>query len=523
MDEPVPGLPLAPASGNHNTNIPETNTTPTQILPRPSPQANVTFASLMANLNTHSQPDITQPPSKRVRLEEPNTDAAVQDEPLTPSLHDSPGDPTRPESFFDCQAERKLAGYLGFISTSELHICAISWPLLRATVAIHPILHKLNKELALALIRDAERIGEAAAIDKGWSLLTSDGKGISNAKKAEHLTIVLINLKSDLATMSAASDKQNQLQHQHDCQKFNAQYPTHNCPQISYPVRPPILSPLAGEDFLEGYNRCFLLLRHMRNILKTNVFDTRYKNDGFKSGHPINDEHKPAWMRLAGPSIVTTTTRRASHTATTQNADLTTPRHLAAPFSYSAISSIETKPQYILTTRLSLPTDTIHPDKAATNIACTSKSVAVIWDHDLEPSSTKPGLKRAMTRAQEKGVDPPSELQKLRKDPRQMDREPLLYEQIRIQFRCQFLGIDLCKLLLQYTTSAFGDTVTVKQNLQDESWADTQAALADPDNRGFVFRVGFFCCGGLEWCEVRCSGGGLWEGGKGWLTRKRSK
>lgn len=73
-----------------------------------------------------------------------------------------------------------------------------------------------------------------------------------------------------------------------------------------------------------------------------------------------------------------------------------------------------------------------------------------------------------------------------------MVEEPLLYEQIRIQFRCQFLGIDLSKLLLQYTTSAFGDSMTVKQNLQDEPWSDTQAALTDPANGNFVFRVGFF-------------------------------
>ncbi|KAH0397316.1 hypothetical protein KCU89_g8404, partial [Aureobasidium melanogenum] len=113
-------------------------------------------------------------------------------------------------------------------------------------------------------------------------------------------------------------------------------------------------------------------------------------------------------------------------------------------------------------------------------------------DHDLESECIKSGLRRALNRAQARGVDPPSELQKLRKDPRQMVEEPLLYEQIRIQFRCQFLGIDLSKLLLQYTTSAFGDSMTVKQNLQDEPWSDTQAALTDPANGNFVFRVGFF-------------------------------
>jgi hypothetical protein len=47
----------------------------------------------------------------------------------------------RPETFFDCLGEKKLAGYLHFLSMSDFHICAISWPLLRATVAIrlhHP-------------------------------------------------------------------------------------------------------------------------------------------------------------------------------------------------------------------------------------------------------------------------------------------------------------------------------------------------------------------------------------------------
>lgn len=440
-----------------------------------------------------SRSDLIQlPPSKRVRLDEDDIDTTVQDETPRPPLYDSPGNPTHPDTFFDCSAERKLAGYLGFITMPELHICSISWPLLRATVAIQPILHKLNRELALTLIRDAQRIGDSAAIDERWSLLTSDGKGLSNAKKAEHLAIVLINLKSDLAAMTAASDKQNQLQHQHDCHKFNSTYPTHICPLISYPVRPPILSLLEGEDFLESYNRCFLLLRHMRNILNTKVFDSRYKNDNFKSGLPVKDEYKPTWMRLTIPPMTSPVPKRGSHVTAPNSTDLSMPSQLAASFNYSTIYSIETKPHSSLTARPSLPIDTTSPGKPAVNATPIARSFAIIWDHDLEPEHTRSEIKRAMSRAQSEDVDPPSELQKLRKDPRQMAEEPLLYEQIRIQFRCRFLGLDLSKLLLQYTTSAFGDRVTVKQNLQDEPWSDTQAALSDPANDNFLFRVGFF-------------------------------
>jgi len=440
-----------------------------------------------------SRSDLIQlPPPKRVRLDEDDVDTAVQDETPTPSLYDSPGNPTRPETFFDCSAERKLAGYLGYISMPELHICAISWPFLRATVAIQPILHKLNRELALSLIRDAQRIGDSAVIDGQWSLLTSDGKGLSNARKAEHLAIVLINLKSDLATMTAASDKQNQLQHQHDCHKFNVVYPTHACPLISYPVRPPILSLLEGEDFLEPYNRCFLLLRHMRNILNTKVFDSRYKNDNFKSGHPVKDEYKPTWMRSDVPPMVSTVPKRGNHVTAAKRASLSIPGQSAASLNYSTIYSIETKPHHPLTARPTLSTDTASPIKSAVNATLTPRSFAVVWDHDLETECTRSEIKHAMSRAQCKDVDPPSELQKLRKDPRQMIEEPLLYEQIRVQFRCHFLGLDLSKLLLQYTTTAFGDSVTVKQNLQDESWSDTQAALSDPANDNFLFRVGFF-------------------------------
>lgn len=440
-----------------------------------------------------SRSDLNQlPPSKRVRLDEDDIDTAIQDETPKSSRYDSPGNPMHPDTFFDCVAERKLAGYLGFISMPELHICAISWPYLRATVAIQPILHKLSIELALALIRDAQRIGDSAAIDGRWSLLTSDGKGLSNAKKAEHLAIVLINLKSDLATMTAASDKQNQLQHQHDCYKFNATYPTHLCPLISYPVRPPILSPLEGEDFLEPYNRCFLLLRHMRNILNTKVFDSRYKNDNFKSGHPVKDEFKPTWMRLTLPPMASTVPKRGGKVTVASSAGLSMPSPSAASLDYSTIYSIETKPHHPLTARPTLPTNTTSPEKPAVKSATTPRSFAIIWDHDLETEHTRSGIKRAMSRAQSEDVDPPSELQKLRKDPRQMTDEPLLYEQIRVQFRCHFLGLDLSKLLLQYTTSAFGDSVTVKQNLQDESWSDTQAALSDPANDNFLFRVGFF-------------------------------
>ncbi|KAK6002524.1 hypothetical protein QM012_001274 [Aureobasidium pullulans] len=491
MVEPYLGPPLPPPAAIQYTSI--TEMLPSQILPHPSPQVNLTYANLTADSTVASQSDIIQPPpSKRARLDEDEADAVIHDESTNPPLHNNPGNPKRPETFFDSQAERRLAGYLGFISISELHICAISWPLLRATVAIYPVIHKLNKELALTLIRDAERLGAAAVIDKDWSLLTSDGKGLSNARKAEHLAIVLINLRSDLATMTAASDKQNQLQHQHDCQKFNMTYPTHQCPQISYPVRAPILSPLQGEDFLESYNRCFLLLRHMRNIMKSNVFDTRYKNDNFKSGQPVNDEHKPPWMRSAVPPMTTTTSKPANQIIVAHGLGPSSPKQSPLQLSYSTIHNIETIPCQALVPNPTLPNDSASSDKPAANNAAAPRSFAVIWDHDLESECIKSGLRRALNRAQARGVDPPSELQKLRKDPRQMVEEPLLYEQIRIQFRCQFLGIDLSKLLLQYTTSAFGDSMTVKQNLQDEPWSDTQSALADPANGNFVFRVGFF-------------------------------
>jgi hypothetical protein len=439
-----------------------------------------------------SRPYLPQsPPFKRVRLDDNGIDTAVQDEIFTPSSNDSPGDPMRPETFFDCPGEKKLAGYLGFLDMPDFHICAISWPFLRATVAIYPILHKLNRELALGLIRDAKCIGEAVT-ENDWSLLTSDGKGISNARKAEHLAIVLVNLRADLATMSATSDKQNQLQHQHDCQKFNATYRTHVCPQISYPVRPPILSLLAGEDFLETYNRCFLLLRHMRNIMKTKVFDTRYKTDTFRSGPSIKDEHKPTWMRSATPSIIPPTPKGAKHSAIANSTSLPVPSRLASTLNYSTICSVETRPLHVLSARPTRSNDAASPDELATHITPTPRSFAVVWDHDLETEYMRSTIKRAISRARSKDIDPPSELQKLRKDPRHMIEEPMLYEQIRVQFRCHFLGIDLSKLLLQYTTSAFGDRVTVKQNLQDESWSDTQAALSDPANDNFVFRVGFF-------------------------------
>jgi hypothetical protein len=214
------------------------------------------------------------------------------------------------------------------------------------------IIHKLNRELALGLIHGAERIGDSAVIDNDWSLLTSDGKGLSNARKAEHLAIVLVNLRADLATMAATSDKQNQLQHQHDCQKFNATYPTHICPQISYPVRPPMLSLLAGEDFLETYNRCFLLLRHMRNIMKTKVFDNnRYKNDTSKCGNPINDEHKPTWMRSITPSVISAAFKGANRYTTANSTGLCVPSRLASSLRYSTICSVETRPLHALTAR----------------------------------------------------------------------------------------------------------------------------------------------------------------------------
>ncbi|THY34865.1 hypothetical protein D6D01_01806 [Aureobasidium pullulans] len=455
-------------------------------------------------MDEHSLSSPQAPPAKRIRLDGDDT-LADEDE--------GPGDAARSETFFDCNnmGDKKTAGYLGFSNTSELHVCAISWPLLRATAAIYPIMHKLNKELALGLIRDAPRSATSAIVLKNWSLLDSDGKGLSNIRKAEHLAIVLINLKSDLARMVAASDDTNQLQHAHDCQKFRTVYPSHLCPpQISYPVKSPLLAPSDGEDFLESYNRCFSLLRHMRNILKSSVYDTRYNTDKFKSGHHVDEKYKPAWMRAQGSDKPRTTqpqhgldsppqSRRPSAVDETHKPWMPTRELSKSPTSHYAFGSAsqpspaavkEREPPVNYQFGLSaIQSIEFHPSYEPPPI---SRSFAILWDHTIEPDYPKPGLKRAMNRAKAAGAHLPSEFQKLKKDPRDMDRETLFYEQIRAQFECRALGIDLGKLLLQYNSSTFGESILVTQNLEDEAWSDTQAALADSDNDKFVFRVGFF-------------------------------
>jgi hypothetical protein len=81
---------------------------------------------------------------------------------------------------------------------------------------------------------------------------------------------------------------------------------------------------------------------------------------------------------------------------------------------------------------LSLPdlldrsTDGASSHELATNFTSTPRSFAVIWDHDLETEYMKSTIKRAMSRAQSQDIDPPSELQKLRKAPGQMTEEPML-------------------------------------------------------------------------------------------------
>jgi hypothetical protein len=170
----------------------------------------------------------------------------------------------------------------------------------------------------------------------------------------------------------------------------------------------------------------------MRNIMKTKVFDNRYKNDTFKCGHPVNDEHKPTWMRSITPSVTSTVSNGANRYTTANSTGLCVPSRLASPLKYSTICSVETRPLHALTARPTRSIDGASSYELVTNVTSTPRSFAVIWDHDLETEYMRSTIKRAMSRAQSKDVDPPSELQKLRKDPRQMTEEPMLYEQIRV-------------------------------------------------------------------------------------------
>ncbi|THW68333.1 hypothetical protein D6D19_08971 [Aureobasidium pullulans] len=368
------------------------------------------------------------PPAKRIKTDDEITDTTAITE-----LNEGSGVPIRPETFYDCgnMSDKKLAGYLGFSSTSELHVCTISWPILCAVASIVPIAHKLNKELVLGPIRDCLRTGGSAVKDKKWSLLDSEGRGATNAQKAEHLAIVLINLESDLNIIIAATNENNQLQHELACQKFSRVYPSHICPpQISYPIKPPLLTPLEGEDFLEPDNRYLSLLRHMRNLLISFDYDKRYKNHKFKSGHPVDENQKPVWMRLQSLS---------QHPVTQQ--DFITQKHVSQAAIVTDLKLVESYPRY--------PPPSV------------GKSFAIVCDHTIEPGSLKPGLKCAMDRAKADGIHLPSELQKLKKDPRQMHEESLLYRQIREQFECRALGIDMGKLLLQYNSSALGESMLI--------------------------------------------------------------
>lgn len=193
----------------------------------------------------------------------------------------------------------------------------------------------------------------------------------------------------------------------------------------------------------------------------------------------IDENQKPAWMQL---QILT------QHPVTQQ--DSITQKHVGQAAIVTDLklstSSQASPTQHRLSAIYSVESDPQHPPPLV------AKSFAIVWDHTIEPDSLKPGLKCAMNRAKADGVHLPSELQELKKDPRQMHEESLLYRQIREQFECRALGIDLGKLLLQYNCSALGEGMLITQNLEDEAWSDTQAALADPGNERFIFRVGFF-------------------------------
>jgi hypothetical protein len=331
--------------------------------------------------------------------------------------------------------ENQTAAYLGYGTTEKLRDLAASWPLLRAYVKYHALMDNLRSHDALQLLHTSfQELRSVTDPDETWPLSVDQDQDTAGAMKARHLACLLIRLKSDIEAMASHSALENQEFQQKYFAEFSTVHTKPEAPVVSPDHRKrtiaiPTLGPLDSESAVEPYNRCLIALKYLHHGLRCKKFLRRLATEP-KGGKKVEQHRIPQWMLPKPPPA-----------------------------------------QKIPTAQATLEADNLPPIKFSTN-----------WN----PRFDAPDLKDELAEA-DAATNMPSSKQDVNVDPRLFPSMSSFQDQLRRQYLCNVLHMQIRYLNLHYKTSD-GDA---SANMMQDDWETIQGLMRDSANTDFVFDIAF--------------------------------
>ncbi|KAH0264376.1 hypothetical protein KCU91_g12087, partial [Aureobasidium melanogenum] len=347
------------------------------------------------------------------------------------------GNPENPSTFLSCnENESQTAAYLGYSAANQLRDLAASWPLLRAYVKYSTIMENLRAHDTLRLLHTShDEFQNVEDPSSKWPIPATNGDHATvGAMKARHLGWLLVRLKADLEAMASHSAQKNQdLQSQY-FDEFSKVHTNPDAPVVSpnhvnRTIKSPILGPLDTESTVEPYNRCLMALKYLQHGLRSKKFARRLADEP-KKGNAVPTSFTPQWM-LPKP----TAAKEIPAIRATAEAD-------------------------------KLPYVDFH----------------VNWIPTANATDLEDELEERYS-----ACEKPSSKQMVTTDPRLFPSIPTFRDQLRRQYSCADLHMQIHRLSLEYKTH----DGNMSSNVMREEWGTIQAIMRDPANKDFVFNVGF--------------------------------
>ncbi|KAG9848132.1 hypothetical protein KCU98_g5611, partial [Aureobasidium melanogenum] len=348
------------------------------------------------------------------------------------SVVEQSGDPSQPATFFsNVENENKTAGYLGLQHTSNLRQLAVTYPVLQAFVSFAQVGANTRSHTTLVLLADNEKQYDVDDAETRWP--TTPGHSNLSHNKAARIATILIKLRQALEAMAKKTPAEAQklqdeanatLSKEH--QKLAVAVINHEQQKIQVPA----LGPHETESAVEPYNRCWALMKYFQHQSHASKNVENFKEGGLSKGAPVKPDSIPAWLRSKAPGA-----------------------------------------------------DTIPVSTAVTTAdSLSKKSFSVVWLSKLDSEDLETAL------GEHEDLEPPSSKQSLTTDPRLFKTSMGFRDQIRRQYNCVDLHMQLHKCQLEY----LNEGCKMHADFLQTDWEEAKNLLNDDQNSECVFKVGFY-------------------------------
>ncbi|KAH0004317.1 hypothetical protein KCU78_g13452, partial [Aureobasidium melanogenum] len=353
-------------------------------------------------------------------------------EQIPQSVVEQSGDPAQPATFFsNVENENKTAGYLGLQHTSNLRQLAVTYPVLQAFMSFAQVGANTRSHTTLVLLADNDKQYDVDDAETRWP--TTPGHPNLNHNKAARIATILIKLRQALESMAKKAPAEAQKLQNEANATLSKEHPKLAVAIINHgqqKIQVPALGPHETESAAEPYNRCWALMKYFQHQTHASKNIENFKEGGLSKGAAVKTDSIPGWLRSKAPG--------------------------------AEIIPVSTA----VTTADSL----------------SKKSFSVVWLSKLDSEELEMAL------GENEDLDPPSSTQSLTTDPRLFKTGMGFRDQIRRQYNCVGLHMQLRRCQLEY----LNEGSKMHANFLQTDWEEAKGLLNDDQNSECVFKVGFY-------------------------------